>query len=261
MYPELWRTWSFPIPVVAVMLGVTGAYFLLRRGTGARPLTALAFIGGMAAVALALFSPIDPIGECCKLSMHMVQHGLLLLLGPALLLWGLQGVVPPAGGGVGRALSWLTQPRVALTLLLANLYGWHIPAAYQAALVVKPVHDLEHLLYLATGLVYWWAIIDPAAFADRPALSFGRKLAYLVVGSAAMMPLGLIIMWAPRPLYPHYIAAARAAGQSAIYDQQFAALVMLGSGAMLMVAALLAGLQVLGGHVPAAGLASKVEQP
>ena len=139
----------------------------------------------------ALVSPLDAIGEEYLLLAHMGQHQLLLDLSPALVLLGLRGPIGaffiPArvlrplahNRAVRTAFHFLTRWWVALVAFIAAIAGWHVAAAYEAALEHQWIHDLEHLSFAVAGGLLWLQLVDPAR---REELSRqGRALLALTV--------------------------------------------------------------------------------
>jgi putative membrane protein len=213
---------------------------LAFRSTRARLPHALAFYAGLGLLVVALASPLDRLGGCCLLSAHMGQHILLLTLAPPALVWGLKGALRRRPPDRPWALA------AATGALVANTYLWHLPGAYQLALRSGPVHEAEHLLYLATGLAYWWTVISRPAGAAGAWVEWAvPRLAALLGAALGMMPLGLVLLWAGAPLYPFYLAGAQAVGWPPLLDQQVAAMVMLMSGGAALSGGLCAGFLLL----------------
>ncbi len=231
---NVWRTWFFDAPVIAFLTAAAVAYAIAAGRRGWQTARALVFYGGLATIFIALQSVIDVAGDCCLFTLHMVQHELLLLLAPALLIWGLKDLLPQPRGLVARLVAFLTHPAHATGILLANLYLWHLPVAYDLALRSDPVHKVEHLLYLATGLMFWWPLIEPVRLAERAPQSLAAKLLQLLTAGIAMLPLGLILLEASRPFYPFYLQAPRPSGWSALLDQQMAGAAMLFGNSAVM---------------------------
>jgi putative membrane protein len=212
---------------------------LRRRGRvdhAGGPRAAL-FVLAVALGTLALASPIDRAADS-YLSAHMLQHVLIGDAVPALALVALRGPLVffllPAQ--VLRRLArlrllrgllgFLLRPSVGLTAWTAAFGAWHVPAAYDYALRHQAVHDLEHVSFLAAGLLVWAQLVDPAR---RRALRLRQRLGYAAAlfGFAAVLADVLLVSG---PLYPAYADRG---------DQQLAGLVMLGE--QLLSLALCAG--------------------
>ena len=112
----------------------------------------------------ALVSPIDRLGEQAFV-MHMVQHILLLDVVPILLIVGLTKVIlRPATRRLQRlerSAGPFGHPAFAVVLYVGVMWGWHIPALYDAALRQPFVHALEHRSSSTAGVLYWWHLLSP----------------------------------------------------------------------------------------------------
>jgi putative membrane protein len=229
---SLW-TWSWDPTVVAGTLALAAAYLWLIRGRGGvtawSPLARVYFAGGLLALFLALESPIDVGGDHYLFSLHMLQHLLLAMIVPPLLLLGLPE-------------DWRAFDRIHVSPLAASiifnlvLAVWHLPFLYEATLRNQPVHVLEHLTFLAAGVLFWWPILVPA---DRPhGLSAMGKIAYLGFAGVPPTILGLAFILSPAVIYPFYAAAPRVTPLSPLDDQLVAGLVMFGLGNLIYFAAI-----------------------
>src|SRR5262249_8183044 len=152
----------------------------------ANPVRALAYYGGVLLVFLALASPLDA-GAERLLSLHMLQHVLLASVAPPLLLLGL----PPTlladllQPQVLRAVvGFMTKPLVAAAVFSVNMWLWHVPAAYDLALDHLGVHIVQHILFIGTGLAFWWPVIAPLP--GLGGLPVGGKMLYLFVSGFPM---------------------------------------------------------------------------
>lgn len=177
-----WLAWSFePLPAIALAMaavayaaGLAGARRRGRPAPGAGRIAA--FYAGLGAIGLALLGPPDAFADDSFL-VHMLQHLLMLILAPRLLIEGRPVQValraaPPAtvraiSGRLGANRAWRIAARVLASpwfVFLAynvNLVLWHVPRYYEAALRSAWVHELEHALFFGTALLFWWIIVDP----------------------------------------------------------------------------------------------------
>src|ERR1700736_2265427 len=237
--------WSFdPVPVCGCALAAT-LYWLGARRWSRR---AAVFYSGLLVLFLALASPLDALDQRLQW-VHMVQHILLLVVAPPLILlgapfttaWsGLRRIAPGVKDPprwAPRASLWLRGSGRGAALVLAlfsvDLLAWHIPALYNATLQVDAVHNLEHTLFLATGLLYWDLVVHPAAAPGR--LTLGERAGFLFAGMLVSWVLAIVIGYASHPLYAYPTPAS---GLSPLQDQQIAAGVMWVPGSIPFVAAL-----------------------
>jgi putative membrane protein len=236
-----WGSWTFN-PVVILALGLAAvlyarAYRRAAGRAGSNPAVGaghwVPYGAGLLVLAVALLSPLDPIGDGYLLSAHMAQHVLLSDIAPALLVLGLRRpllplglsrrallAVAPGGGRFGRVLARATSPWVAIPLWAIATWVWAIPGVFDYATEHSAVHAFEHATLFYTGLALWWLIVDPLPRARlRPG---GQRLALLGFSRLASAAVCLPLTWLAKPEYPLYINAPRAFGLSAISDQHLA---------------------------------------
>jgi putative membrane protein len=254
------RSWSFEVEVVvglalAAGLYARGWYRLRRRGRGGRllePWRAWCFAGGLATLALALLSPIGTFGSLL-MSMHMIQHLLLVMIAAPLLLLGAPmlpmlwafslrtrrrlGRLLHRSHPVHRFFAFLTRPSVALPILVLVILVWHYPPLYDAAQGRTLTHDLEHFSFLAAALLFYWPLIHPTGSPRR--MSYGAGILYLFPAKITGFVVGASLSMAQTPWYQTYINAPRLWGLSALEDQQLAGLIMWVFGGLLYIVPLL----------------------
>ncbi|MBI4561105.1 MAG: cytochrome c oxidase assembly protein [Candidatus Rokubacteria bacterium] len=230
--------WRPDVGLVLASFGVayiTGWRQLRRR----RPAVARAgqlgfYLLGLSVIVLALLSPIDALAAWL-LTMHMLQHELLTMVAPPLLLlanplpvilWGVPrrvrhrlGRLLTRGALVREGLRMLTRMPVAWVLYMVTLWSWHLPAAYEASLRNEIVHNAQHLSFFATGLLFWWPLVNPAPRLHGH-IPYGFRLVYIIaaVGPTAL-PIMAIAVFAREVFYPHYTTVPRLWGLSALEDQ------------------------------------------
>lgn len=226
------------VPVIAV--GV--AYALRARVLAAkrRPVARrrqACFAAGLAVALIALVSPIDWLGENRLLWVHMVQHLMLGDLAPLLVVCGCTGALlrPLLAIRGLRAARVLLHPLVALPLWIVDLYVWHLPALYEAALAHEGVHALEHACFAVCGTLMWAAVIEPLPGPEW--FSSGLKALYTLVVRAAGTLLSFVFVWDGHVLYPHYAGLERAAGVAPLTDQRIAGLIMFTWGGVITLVA------------------------
>ena len=236
-----WETSLAVIVPAAVLLALFAQAFLRLRARGRRDHAgadrALIFVAALTIGTLALLSPLDAAGDDYLLSAHMLQHVLIADAAPALALVALRGplvffLLPGALLGtlarlrpLRRVLSSLLRPAVSVGAWMLVIACWHVPAIYDAALRNRGVHDLEHALLIAVGVLVWTQIVDPAR---RGEPTVPRRLVIVVALFAAGQILAYVYIFSFHALYPAYAHERhRVFGWSPVLDQQLAGVVMM----------------------------------
>ncbi|HSF04574.1 MAG TPA: cytochrome c oxidase assembly protein [Methylomirabilota bacterium] len=243
------ETWSARPEVAAPLILVAGLYAvgwwrLSGRGGSVSPWRIGAAGVGLLALAVALLSPLDGLAHAL-FSAHMLQHlllvsvaaPLLLLADPfAALLWGLPAPLRALAGRLLRPraplrrLWWaLTAMPVAWLVHVLVIWLWHLPVAYDAAVADRLLHDLEHLAFFGSALLFWWSIAQPAPrVRARPVYSL--RVIYLVLAAVQTGLLGLLLTLSPQTWYRSYASPE---------DQALGGMVMWGAGGALDMLAVL----------------------
>lgn len=173
---------------------------------------------------LAVGSPLDQIGERFLFVVHMLQHQLLVYPAAILFLRGLPAwmVDPVLGRPTLRGpLRLLFHPLIAGLLYTLVISLWHAPWAYDWALQDKTVHVVEHLMFFAAGLLYWWPLLSPSR--ALPPISYGARMIYLFGVLIAMTPVFAYITFSQDVLYPTYEYAPRLFADFTAGEDQLAA--------------------------------------
>lgn len=221
-----------------------------RSSAGTQSLRgAIWFWSGWIALAAALSPPLESITGV-SFAAHMAQHEILMLLAAPLLvlsrpqgvlIWGLPDSLHRRAVGLttSRRLrgvtSLLCAPLAAWILHAVVLWGWHLPAAFQATLVSEPMHWLQHSSFFLAALIFWYSVLTPGARSERAGAAF------LSVFTTAMHTgvLGALLTFSQVLWYPAYGGYA---GLSALEDQQLGGLIMwVPGGAMFLIAAIAMG--------------------
>ena len=239
--PRIARAWIIE-PQVAVPLAVAVGLYLyaVRRIRGLHPLRSWkrsrtdCFLGGIVVLIVALESPIDFYADRL-LSVHMVQHMLLMQVAAPLLLLGrpITLALAASSGPVRARLSALAHspvaraigaPLVGFSSFTVVLWASHFTPLYEATLTNGSLHALEHLAFLVAALLFWWPVVarDPGA----ARLSHPARLLYLFLAMPAMSLLGFAVSSSHRVLYVHYVVSSRVLGVSALADQRLAGTIM-----------------------------------
>jgi cytochrome c oxidase assembly factor CtaG len=260
------RSWAFDPWLVGALLVTAGVYLrgwlaLRRRWHGGR---LAAFLGGLAAVYLALASPIEPVAALL-LQVHMVQHLLLMMVAPPLLWLGapllplLRGLPKPvrvywvapllASRPLRRLFGRLTHPLAALALFVTATWLGHAPAVYDLALRSPGWHYLQHVCFLGAALLFWYPVVRP--YPARPRWSCWLLLPALLLADLSNTALSALLTFSGRVLYPYYAEVPRLAGISALDDQSAAGVLMWVPGSLAFLAPLFAvGVGLMSGESP-----------
>jgi putative membrane protein len=210
---------------------------LARRGTPVPRWKRNLFATALLTMLAALVTPIDALGEESFLWAHMVQHVLLGDLAPLCFVAGLSGPLlrPVLAIGLFDRLRVLAHPLVALPVWAVNLYVWHVPFMYEAALHNDAVHALEHVGFFTGGALMWASVVEVLPGPEW--FGTGAKLAYIVVVRLIETLLGNILLWSSSPFYSTYDHAPLW-GISPAQDQSLAGAVMMTEGGIVTIVAL-----------------------
>ena len=236
----LWLQWEGHWDALLGMALVLGAYLLgvgplrerhnLADSVDSRQVAT--FTAGMMVVFFALTSPLHILSERFLFSMHMVQHVLLTLIAPPLLVlgtpaWLIRPMLRP--NWAFRTARLLTHPITAIALFNIIFSIWHIPALYDSSLTSEAFHALEHIMMVATAMLMWWPLTSNMP--ELPRLNYPLQLGYLFALSVAQIIVFAIITFAEEPIYDFYVHAPRIWGLTPLLDQQLGGIIMkVGSG-------------------------------
>ncbi|HEX4466566.1 MAG TPA: cytochrome c oxidase assembly protein [Solirubrobacteraceae bacterium] len=215
---------------------------------------AASFAAGLLTLAVALLSGVDEVSDEL-LSVHMVQHMMLALLAPVLLLCGAPVRLAFAASSrssrsalgallASRPIRTLTHPGVGLALFASVELGTHLTGLYQLALEDETLHALEHAAYFWSGLLLFAPLIaaDPLPHPPAPLARFS----WMMGAMTAMAVPGAVLTFSESVRYPFYLAPAHALGRSALADQHLAGAIMwVGSGLAMFALALFVTLSAM----------------
>ncbi len=230
--PAQW-TWE-PSVIIGIALMVSIYLYLVspfhRRRSHDSPVGAWrisSFLLGSGVLFLSLVSPLDVLSDEYLFSAHMVQHILLAMIAPLLLLlgtpgWLLQPLVKPQV--VLRVARVLTDPVPAFLIFNFNFWLWHLPTLYDQAVGDERIHIFQHLTFIATGVLNWWPIFSPLR--ELPRFSHLRQLLYMAANCQPNVILGAILFFSRGTLYQAYVDAPRVFDISTHADQQIGGLIM-----------------------------------
>jgi putative membrane protein len=251
-----WTVWELR-PEVLIPLGLIGGLYLLgwwrlRRGGHASIASGWALAAhflGQASLVLALLSGIDAYGALL-FTMHMVQHEILMMVAPPLLLlarpmpillWGLPrgarrrvGSLFGPAGRLRELLRLLLPAPVCFLLFVGTLWLWHTPEAYNLALLDPIAHDIEHLMFFGTSMLFWWQVLGTAPRVHGGhGFGLGRRLMLLLPAFVQNEALATLIALADRPIYRYYMGVPRIWGLDVMEDQRIGGAIMWIPGGMM----------------------------
>jgi putative membrane protein len=234
------QNWSFePLQIVPTLL-LAALYArrvrtLAERGTAPSRWRIAAFATGIVLLLVALMSPLDYYAEK-SFGFHMTQHILLGDLAPLALLAGVTGPVLRPLLRFVHPLRRIFHPAAALVLWAIDLYAWHLPFLYDAALRHDSVHALEHACFFGGGVLMWTPVLETLPMPEW--FGTGAKLGYVAAVRVVSTVLGNVFIWPNRVFYGFYEHVARPFGMSAIDDQRLAGSIMMVEGSTVTILAL-----------------------
>jgi len=207
-----------------------------------------AFLGGLGVLGVALASPLDELAGT-RLSAHMVQHQLLMMLAPPLLwlgapmvpmLLGLpRGIRRPIAAAlalrsVRRIAHVVAQPAVGWLSFAIAFWVWHAAPLYELALRSHAWHHVEHACFFATAMLFWWPVMLP--WPARSPWPRWTMIPYLLLADLQNTILGAILTLSDRLVYPAY-ANVGLGNASALDDQSIAGVIMWVPGSLVFLVA------------------------
>ncbi len=238
-------SWSPPIPLTLAVILVALTYLRgWRYLHSVSPLVipawrALSFLSGIFLLWFALGSPLSLFDEQL-LTVHMIQHLLLMTIAPPLIFLGapvmpflhglprtlMQSILSPLfrWPPLQRAGHFLSHPTTCWLAATAALVGWHIPAAFTLALRSESWHVVEHTCFLTAGFLFWWPVVQP--WPSVPIWPRWSILLYLFLATLPCDILSAFLVFSGRVAYPVYLSAPRPVGISVLADQECAGALM-----------------------------------
>src|SRR5205823_5719874 len=234
--PGAWQRWDLH-PSVIIGLALLGGLYVYWGGLAPPRRRVASFVGALTVLGLALNGPLHNLSDFYLFSAHMVQHLVLTLVFPPLLLYGTPAwVVRPLlqPGWVYRLARRVTRPLAAGVLFSVPITLWHFPQFYEAALEHHPLHIVQHLVFLATGVLVWWPVLSPVP--ELPRAGYLTQLLYLFTLGLPMSVAGALITLSGDVRSPFYAAAPRewGGGLTPLADQQLGGLVMWVGGTIYL---------------------------
>jgi cytochrome c oxidase assembly factor CtaG len=196
------------------------------------------FMLGLFLIWLAIASPLSALDHE-MLTAHMVQHLLLMTFAAPLILLGapvktllyrlphrLVQVMGQSSQSTGLHQVWsaLTHPLICWLGAASTLVAWHIPGVFVLGLRSQNWHGIEQASFLATGLLFWWPVVQPLPTSLKwPESSI---LLYLFLATLPCDVLSGFLVFCDRVVYPVFLSSPRSFGLSALEDQQCAGALM-----------------------------------
>jgi putative membrane protein len=233
-------TWPVDFTVYAGLVVLfLGHAWLASTVTDAQRKHTFYFGLGLIVLWFALETPLDTISDYYLDSVHMLQHVLLGFVAPPLMLLGLS---PQMVGRIVRVpgIRVITEPVPALVIAGLVMIVWHLPALYDATLYNGTLHVVEHVMFIAAGVLMYWPIIEATASQARWRMSPGAELLYMLVATLPQDGVALALIFSRVPFYEYYTHAPRlVASLTPVIDQTVAGAVLMILGkATLAVAAI-----------------------
>jgi putative membrane protein len=195
------------------------------------------FYAALATILFSLNGWLHDLSDWYLFSAHMVQHLLLTLLMPPLLLAGVPGwMLRPLlqHHRVAPTARALTRPKVCFATFNLVVALWHLPVFYNAAVDSHAIHIVQHLMFMAAAVMLWWPILSQLP--ELPRLSYPMQMLYLFLTTLPMSVVAVYITYSRNLLYPGYSAAPRILGITPMEDQLIGGLIMWIPGGLVFFA-------------------------
>ena len=187
---------------------------------------ALSFLVGLFLIWGATASPVAELDHEL-LTVHMLKHLLLMTLAPPLIWLGepVRALVHRVPQRFLRTFQQrgLRQLKFCWLAAAAALVVWHVPAVFTLAMHSAGWHFVEQSSFFATGLLFWWPVVQPWPSVPSPDLSI---ILYLFFATLPCDILSGFLVFCDRVIYPVYSSSSHLFGLSVLGDQQCAAALM-----------------------------------
>ena len=233
-----WLAWSIH-PSTVVGIAALGALYLWRASL-AKPeetisgIRKASFFAGLFVMFASLNGPLHDLSDDYLFSAHMVQHLVLTLAMPPLLIAGVPGwMLRPLlrNRAVNAVARRVTKPVLCFTIFNVVIAGWHVPAFYNAAMANHNIHIIEHLMFMSAAVLMWWPLMSPLP--ELPRLAYPGQMLYCFLMSIPMSVVAVYITMADQVLYPAYASAPRISPLSPMDDQLLGGLIMWVPGGLI----------------------------
>jgi putative membrane protein len=233
--PLAWTGFSVHWSTVIGALALAGWYEWRARAAAADPSLGAGpdasqrarFVAGLVVMLLSLNGPLHDLSDTFLFSAHMVQHLVLTLIVPPLLISGTPASFFRAAlrsAAVARIARVISRPVFCFAAFNVVIAAWHFPVLYNFALAHHPVHIAQHLMFLVVAVLMWWPLLSPLA--ELPRLSYPLQMLYCFLMTIPMSLVAIFITYADSVLYPPYASAPRVWQLSPMQDQLIGGLIM-----------------------------------
>ncbi len=241
LHPAAQLSWTqFTVhPSTVIGIAALGAAYVWRARRGPSPADGAdtppgptagqraSFFSSLLLLFLTLNGPLHDLSDYYLFSAHMVQHLIMTLVVPPLMILGTPGWMlrpllrPPGVFRVARAFTGVVACFALFNLVLAF---WHLPPMYNLALAHHSVHIVQHLMFLAASVLMWWPLTS--RLPELPRAPYPAQMLYCFLMVIPMSVISIYIVMADSALYPAYAIAPRILGISPMMDQQYGGLIM-----------------------------------
>jgi len=231
-----WWRWSVH-PSTAIGIAALGALYIWASVRLQRQPTIgqkVYFFSGLLVLFGSLNGPIHDLSDDYLFSAHMVQHLLLTLAVPPLLLAGTPGWMLRqllSRKHIAPVCHFFTRAPIAFVVFNLTIAVWHLPPFYNAAMAHHSLHILEHLMFMAAAVLMWWPLLSQLP--ELPRLAYPGQMLYSFLMSIPMSIVAVYIAMADHVLYPAYSAAPRVLPLTPMEDQLLGALIMWIPGGLI----------------------------
>lgn len=236
--------WQPHLDVFAWLFALQGLYLfaMLRLHVRSPETTPISrarvtlFAAGILAIYVAVGTPLDELSDRYLFSAHMLQHLILTMIAPPLLVAGVHDwmLAPLLRVRALLTVGWvLTRPLVAFTIFNLSLLVVHLPAAIALELQHEStIHFGAHALLLVSGMLMWWPVLSPSRL--LPPISYPAQMVYLFLQSFVPAVLSAFIIFTDNAFYNVYASAPRLWGLSLVDDQRIGGLIMKLAGTVIL---------------------------
>ena len=244
-WSSIWTKWHFHPDVLIGLAVILGLYLWvigpgrIKLGLSEIPVNQkqiLMFVTSILIILFSLISPLHELSDNFLFSAHMLQHVLLTLIVPPLMIAGIPGwAFKPVMKikFIAFIAKLLTHPVITFSGFNLVFSFWHFPALYATSVDFHSFHVLEHLMFISTAVLMWWPLMSSSK--ELPPISEPAKMLYLLGLAIAQILVFAPITFSDAPLYEFYVNAPAVWNLSNLADQKIGVLIMkVGGGVLFM---------------------------